>query len=295
MTEAIQKFIRYIHKAKRSSENTELSYKRDLNKLAAYLADEKHIQSWDAVNETALNAYILYLEKNKYKASSISRSVASMHAFFHYLLKKNIIAEDPSENLHPPKAEKKLPDILDLKDIDALLAQPKTDNPKGLRDKAMLELLYATGIRVSELIDLTIDDVNTKVGYIICHDRTKERAVPFGKAASKALSEYMSRGRKEFPNAGETEYLFLNYNGGHMSRQGFWKLLKSYAEAAGIAADITPHSLRHSFAAHMLQNGADVKSVQEMMGHADISSTQMYLNLGIGKMKDVYAKAHPRG
>lgn len=186
-----------------------------------------------------------------------------------------------------------MPEILSIAEVDLLLRQPKTDTPKGIRDKAMLEMLYATGIRVSELIHLKTQDVNLMMGYITCRDE-KERIVPFGGPAKKALEQYLGSARAALMHGREDDVLFVNCSGGSMSRQGFWKILKSYAKSAGITADITPHTLRHSFATHLLQNGADLKSVQEMMGHADISTTQMYLHLGVNKIRDVYRKAHPR-
>ncbi len=294
MDEAILKFIKYLHKTKKASANTVQSYKRDLDKLASYLSGELAVDSWGAVTATNLNSYMLFMEEQNYAASSISRSVASIRAFFSYLHKKNLIADNPSDELHPPKVEKKVPDILTVSEVEKLLAQPSQDTAKGVRDRAMLELLYATGIRVSELIGLRVSDVNLKMGYINCSDTGRERAVPFGNAARAALSEYLEKARHLFPEASENDVLFTNVQGRKMSRQGFWKLLKGYAQEAGIERDITPHTLRHSFAAHMIENGADLRSVQEMLGHSDISTTQIYLNLNIGKMRDVYEKAHPR-
>ena len=294
MEEAILKFIKYLHKTKKASANTEQSYKRDLDKLASYLEKELAVDSWGAVTATNLNSYMLYMEEQSYAASSISRSVASIRAFFGYLYKKNLIADNPSDELHPPKVEKKVPDILTVSEVEKLLAQPLRDTAKGMRDRAMLELLYATGIRVSELISLRVSDVNLKMGYINCRDRDRERAVPFGNAAREALAEYLENARDLFPEASDNDVLFTNVQGRKMSRQGFWKLLKGYAQEAGIERDITPHTLRHSFAAHMIENGADLRSVQAMLGHSDISTTQIYLNLNIGKMRDVYEKAHPR-
>lgn len=203
------------------------------------------------------------------------------------------MTSDPSKVLQPPKVERKMPEILSIAEVDLLLRQPKTDTPKGIRDKAMLEMLYATGIRVSELIHLKIQDVNLMMGYITCRDE-QERIVPFGGPAKKALEQYLGGARTALMHGREDDVLFVNCSGGPMSRQGFWKILKCYAKSAGITADITPHTLRHSFATHLLQNGADLKSVQEMMGHADISTTQMYLHLGVNKIRDVYQKAHPR-
>lgn len=294
MENAIQKFIRYLHKTKKASSNTEISYERDLKKLQKYLMEEQQVTKWEQVTATNLNSYMLYLEREKFAASTISRNVASIRAFYQYLAKKGMVPADISEELKPPKIEKKVPDILTVSEVDLLLRQPKGDSAKGLRDKAMLELLYATGIRVSELIHLKTDDVNMKMSYIHCCDRNKERIIPFGNTAKKALSAYVDKGRKELLQGMDCEDFFVNCSGKPMSRQGFWKVLKSYAKDAGIEVDITPQTLRHSFATHLIQNGADLKSVQEMLGHADISTTQIYLNMSINKMREVYTKAHPR-
>lgn len=294
MEDAIQKFIRYLHKTKKASSNTEVSYERDLKKLQKYLMEEQQVTEWEKVTATNLNSYMLYLEREKFAASTISRNVASIRAFYQYLHKKGLVSEDISEKLKPPKIEKKVPDILTVNEVDLLLKQPMGDSAKGLRDKAMLELLYATGIRVSELIHLKTDDVNMKMSYIHCSERNKERIIPFGNTAKKALSAYMDKGRKELLHGLDSDEFFVNCSGGAMSRQGFWKVLKGYAKDAGIEVDITPQTLRHSFATHLIQNGADLKSVQEMLGHADISTTQIYLNMSINKMREVYTKAHPR-
>lgn len=294
MENAIQRFIRYLHKTKKASSNTEVSYERDLKKLQRYLVENMQITGWEQVTATDLNSYMLYLEREKFASSTISRNVASIRAFFQYMNKKGMVPSDITETLKPPKIEKKVPDILTVNEVDLLLKQPKSDCPKGMRDKAMLELLYATGIRVSELIHLKNDDVNMKMSYIHCSDRNKERIIPFGNTAKKALSAYLEKGRSELLHGSECEEFFVNCSGAPMSRQGFWKVLKSYAKDAGIEVDITPQTLRHSFATHLIQNGADLKSVQEMLGHADISTTQIYLNMSINKMREVYTKAHPR-
>ena len=214
--------------------------------------------------------------------------------FFQYLTQKNGWKENPAEKLKAPKIEKKLPGILTVEEVDLLLAQPKGNTAKGIRDKAMLELLYATGIRVSELISLKIKDINLKLGYLTCSGGERERVIPFGSAAKQAVEKYLDVARDQLLGDQDSDFLFLNCSGKSMSRQGFWKVLKGYAASAGIQQDITPHTLRHSFAAHLLQNGADLKSVQEMMGHSDISSTQIYMNMNIHKIRDVYMKAHPR-
>ena len=234
------------------------------------------------------------MEKEQFAPSSISRSIASIRAFFQYLCQKSGWKENPAETLKAPKIEKKMPGILTVEEVDLLLQQPKANTAKGIRDRAMLELLYATGIRVSELIHLTLKDLNLKLGYITCSGSDKERVIPFGSAARRAVEHYIEGAREELIGGKPNELLFVNCSGKAMSRQGFWKVLKSYAAAAGIQQDITPHTLRHSFAAHLVQNGADLKSVQEMMGHSDISTTQIYMNMNVNKIRDVYMKAHPR-
>lgn len=294
MENEIQNFISYLHNTKKTSGNTEVSYERDLKKMMRYFEGEQHITEVSRITETNLNSYMLYLENRHFAPSTVSRSVASMRAFFQYLTRERVIDKDPSEHLKPPKVEKKMPEVLTVREVDLLLAQPSQETPKGIRDKAMLELLYATGIRVSELIHLTWPDVNLSMGYITCRERDKERVIPFGSIARRALHHYLADARKVFVGDQETEVLFTNCSGKPMSRQGFWKILKGYAASAGIEKDITPHTLRHSFAAHLIQNGADVRSVQEMMGHSDISTTQMYVNMNVYKIRDVYAKTHPR-
>ena len=294
MENEIQNFISYLHNTKKTSGNTEVSYERDLKKMMRYFEGEQHITEVSRITETNLNSYMLYLENRHFAPSTVSRSVASMRAFFQYLTRERVIDKDPSEHLKPPKVEKKMPEVLTVREVDLLLAQPSQETPKGIRDKAMLELLYATGIRVSELIHLTWPDVNLSMGYITCRERDKERVIPFGSVARRALHHYLADARKVFVGDQETEVLFTNCSGKPMSRQGFWKILKGYAASAGIEKDITPHTLRHSFAAHLIQNGADVRSVQEMMGHSDISTSQMYVNMNVYKIRDVYAKTHPR-
>lgn len=289
----IQEFIGYLHNTRGTSQNTEVSYERDLRKLEQYLIKEG-VSGTEQVTPTMLHSYILYMEHKKFAASSISRTIASIRAFFQYLCQKNGWKENPAEGLKAPKIEKKMPDILTVEEVDLLLEQPRENTAKGIRDRAMLELLYATGIRVSELIGLTTNDINLKLGYLTCHTKEKERVIPYGSAARKAVEHYLEGAREQLLDGGDSDLLFLNCSGKSMSRQGFWKVLKSYAASAGIQQDITPHTLRHSFAAHLVQNGADLKSVQEMMGHSDIATTQIYMNMNLHKIRDVYMKAHPR-
>lgn len=290
---AIQRFIQYLHNTKRTSQNTEVSYERDLRKMVQYL-ESQGIAKVTQVTSTNINSYMLYLEREQFATSTVSRSVASMRAFFLYLVKDGILPESPAEHLRPPKVEKKAPEILTVEEVDLLLKQPSKVSPKGIRDKAMLELLYATGIRVSELIHLKLSDVNMQMGYISCTENGKERIIPFGNIAKQAVADYMDCSRDALLGGHDCDTLFINCSGKPMSRQGFWKVLKGYAKDAKITADITPHTLRHSFATHLIQNGADLKSVQEMLGHADISSTQVYLHMNVNKIRDVYAKSHPR-
>lgn len=275
MLSDITNFAEYLREVKKTSRNTELSYQRDLIQLSAYL-EEQGITEVGKVTKTSLNSYILYLERKGKATTTISRMLASMKAFFHYEFSLGKIPKDPAELLKAPKIEKKAPTILSVEEVEMLMAQPKGKKPKEIRDKAMLELLYATGIRVSELVHLELTDVNLPVGFITCRDDQKERNIPFGCTTKKALVDYLENGRESLLKGKEANWLFVNCNGKAMSRQGFWKIIKYYGEMAGIQSDITPHSLRHSFAAHLLKNGADVRAVQNMLGHSDMATTQVY-------------------
>lgn len=286
-------FIDYLKETKNASASTVSSYQRDLRKLETYLT-EHGILDMEHVTATNLNSYVLYLEKQGLSTATVSRSVASMKAFFHYAYYKRKIETDPTETIKAPHIEKKLPGILSMDETVRLIEQPSKDTPKEIRDRAMLELLYATGIRVSELITLKVFDINLVLNYIVCRDGEKERVIPFGDCSRRSMERYLREGREALLKGQESEYLFVNCSGSVMSRQGFWKLIKQYAARAGIVADITPHTLRHSFAAHLVQNGADLKSVKEMMGHSDIATTQMYLSLSADHVRRVYREAHPR-
>lgn len=294
MRNETEAFITYLHNVKKMSKNTELSYRRDLLKVISFF-EEQGIKSFSDVTATNLNSYVLYLEKNNFSAATISRNIACIKTFYHYLYKEGKVKEDVSDVLRAPKVEKKIPEIMTTAEVVRLLEQPKGNSPKEIRDKAMLELLYATGIRVSELISLNLADVNMQMGYIVCHDSNKERIIPFGHEAKIALNKYLTEARETMLEDKSCEILFANCSGLPMSRQGFWKLIKYYAKKAGIEADITPHTLRHSFAAHLVENGADLRSVQEMLGHSDISTTQIYANMNHSRIRDIYTKAHPRG
>lgn len=287
----IEKYVEYLRKVKKSSDNTIASYRRDLNKLSKYLS-ANDCDNINDICETTLNSYVLYIEKQGMSTATVSRNIASIKSFFSFLLKEGIIKEDVAEGLRPPKLEKKVPDTLTISEVNKLLDQPGDKTPKEIRDRAMLELLYATGIRVTELVTLRIEDVNIKMGYIECHDNNKSRIIPIDETAQRALARYISEVRDGMCK--NTAYLFSNCKGTPMTRQGFWKIIKHYADKARIDKDITPHMIRHSFASHLVNNGADLKAVQEMLGHADISTTQIYLNSKQSRLKEEYAKAHPR-
>lgn len=286
-------FIDYLKEKKHASASTVSSYQRDLRRLEEYLL-EHGSTNIGHITATNLNSYVLYLEKEGLSAATVSRSIASMKAFFHYAYYQRKIDVDPTETIRTPHIEKKLPEILSMEETVCLIEQPCGDSPKELRDRAMLELLYATGIRVSELISLQFSDVNLTLNYIVCRDNGKERVIPFGDCAKRALEHYLKDARKIMLKGQMSESLFVNCSGNAMSRQGFWKLIKQYAAKAGIKSEITPHTLRHSFAAHLVQNGADLKSVQEMMGHSDIATTQIYRNLSEDRVRSVYRESHPR-
>ena len=292
-SEIIELFESYLRDEKNASANTLSSYMRDIRQLGAYL--ETHTDT-DIVgaSEEELADYIAWLKSNGKSVATVSRNIASIKNLYSHLFIRQIVGKNPSTKLVCDKNVQKLPEILTSKEVELLLEQPRCVDSKGYRDRAMLELLYATGMRVSELIDLDIDDVNLGGGVIRCHSRNKERFIPMYQAAVKALSDYITLVRPQMIALPDETALFVNVSGERMSRQGFWKIIKYYQKKAGIEKDITPHTLRHSFAAHLLQNGADIHAIQEMLGHTDISSTQVYSQLVKKQLKDVYNKAHPR-
>ncbi len=293
MEKRIGEFILYLRNVKRMSENTVMSYHRDLKKWKQFM-EELGITEVTEVNKEHLERYIEVLQKS-FKSTTISRNLASIKAFYQYLIKEKIPVENITELIQKPKVEKKMPEIMGVEDVIRLIEEADGEKPKELRDRAMLELLYATGIRVSELIQLRVSDVDMQTECLLCRNGSRERVIPFGKKAKKALQNYMNNGREAMLSDYDSEVLFANCSGQPMSRQGFWKLIKYYARRAGIEAEITPHTIRHSFAVHLVENGADLKSVQEMLGHSDISSTQIYATVTHNHIRDVYSKTHPRG
>lgn len=271
-------FLEYLEKTKKSSKNTIQSYERDLKYFFGSLR-EKNINNINEINEQSIKQYIEDLQKLQKSSATILRALASIRAFFSYLIHLEKVDQNPTLNIILPKVTKKAPKILTEKEIIQLLDQPYTKETKGIRDKAMLELLYATGIRVSELIHLQVNDVDINQGYILCRDNHKERVIPLGKNALTALKHYLNDVRYRMIRNQEETSLFVNCNGLPLTRQGFWKILKSYAKRANINTEITPHMLRHSFAAHLIQQGANLKAVQQMLGHSDISTTQVYVQM----------------
>ncbi|MGN0106323.1 MAG: site-specific tyrosine recombinase XerD [Hominilimicola sp.] len=293
MNTYVEEYTSFMTNVRHKSMNTVESYKRDVTQYITYL-NESGIQDATLATKTTVLSYLLSLQKKGKATSTVSRTLASLRSFYLFMMQNGRVKSNPTLNLEAPHVEKKAPQILAGDEVERLLEQPDTSDNKGVRDKAMLELLYATGIRVSELINLDITDINIPMSFIRCCGGRKERIIPMGNKAKEALENYINNARGYMLKDENETALFVNCNGMRLSRQGFWKLIKHYRNEAGIQAEITPHTLRHSFAAHLLENGADLHSIQEMMGHADISSTQVYSRVVNSKLKDVYAKAHPR-
>ena len=293
MENSVEDFLIYVKESKKMSENTVVSYRRDLKGMLSYF-EKQGIESLEKVTSTNINSYILFLEKNGKSPASISRSISSMRAYFRYLLIHGVIKGEPTEKITMPKVEKKVPSVITAGQIEDIIKAANGSDPKSIRDRAMLELLYATGMRVSELISLNVDDINLQLSYVICRNAKKERVIPFGNKAKQSLSKYLSKARLALMQDNNM-FLFVNCFGKQMSRQGFWKIIKEYANKAGIKEEISPHTIRHSFGAHLIGNGADVKSVQQMMGHVDIASTEVYRRMESENLRSVYEKAHPRG
>lgn len=285
-------FEEYLDRDKKVSSNTVLSYMRDLKTFFSYI-DGLGLKC-EAVSTQTAEEFFSFLKKKGKSPSTLSRTAASLKCFYEYLISQTIVAENPVSGVVLEKQPRKLPQILTSKEVELLLEQPDPSDAKGIRDRAMLELLYATGMRVSELIELDEEDLNLSVGIVLCKNGEHKRAIPMYPMAVRALTEYLEKVRPAIISREDETALFVNMNGTRMSRQGFWKLLKGYQKKAGISKEITPHTLRHSFAAHLLENGVDLHSLQEMLGYADVSSTQIYTKLVKKKIKDIYNKAHPR-
>jgi len=293
-SDLLSRFEDYLTQVKKASVNTLSSYLRDIRQLGDYLLSSGTGETYATVSEDTLMQYVSSLRGRGKSVATVSRSIASIKNFYSFLIGIGAVDKNPTGGLVPDKTTHKLPQILTSREVELLLEQPECVDAKGYRDRAMLELLYATGIRVSELIALNVHDVNLSVGIVTCRGRDRDRSIPLYTTAVKILTEYIEFIRTQMIANADEAALFVNVSGERMSRQGFWKLIKSYQHKAGIEKTITPHMLRHSFAAHLLENGADLRSIQEMLGHADISSTQIYSQLVKKQLKDVYNKAHPR-
>ena len=292
MEKQIKNFLEFLKIEKKMSNNTLQSYERDVIQFNKYL--EENRINYLKVQPSDIKDYLKYLEVSGKKTSSISRSLASIRSFYQYEVKNKKVKNNPTENIQAPKVEKHAPNILSSEEIELLLNQPKDIDLKGTRDKAMLEFAYATGMRVTEIISLDLEDVNLENATVVCKTATKQRTIPLGSLSLKALKEYIEEARPILVKDENEEALFVNINGRRLTRQGFWKIIKYYKEQAHITKEITPHVLRHSFATHLLQNGADLKSIQTMLGHSDISSTQVYIQFQDESIKNIYKKAHPR-
>ena len=292
MEKQISLFFFFFQNDKKLSDNTLQSYKRDIKQYESYVQENN--MDYLKVNEEKIRNYLDYLNEIGKKSSTVSRNLASIRSFYQFLIRIKELDSDPTQNIQSPKVAKRVPSILTSKEVELLLEQPKEVDLKGMRDKAMLEFAYATGMRVTEIISLNIEDVNLNEGYVACKYGSKQRNIPLGTLSLKALKQYIEEARPYIIRDESVTALFVNINGRRLTRQGFWKIVKYYKEQAHISKEITPHVLRHSFATHLLQNGADLKAIQTMLGHSDISSTQVYMQFQDEGLKNVYRKTHPR-
>ena len=293
MLNLIGAYENYLSKVKQASANTIASYMRDIRQFSEWLQGTEGVDVAEA-KQLNISDYLAHLEQEGRSGATVSRNLASLKNFYSYVVSTGFMESTPVTEIRVERGEKKLPQILTGREIELLLAQPSNVDSKGIRDKAMLEIMYATGMRVTELIELDMDDVNLELGIIKCAGARKSRSIPLYPAALKALSVYITEVRRGMLADPGEQALFVNVGGVRMSRQGFWKILKHYQATAHIEKEITPHTLRHSFAVHLLENGADLGSVQELMGHSDISSTQLYTHMINQKLKSVYEKCHPK-
>ena len=299
MQQQIEEFLDYLSSEKGYSGNTLAAYRNDLTQFAQYLTDESHQAaptSWDQVDKARVIDYILHMKELEYASSTVARKVAALKSFFHHLHDEGLIGADPTVALESPKVKKHLPKAISVDDVEKLLAEPtKSNSPKALRDSALLEVLYATGMRVTELVSLDLQDVDLEAGTIYCVGKgERERVVPIYDHAGQMLAKYLSDGRPKLMHDPAEQALFLNHRGERLTRQGLWLIIKHYVEAIGIEAEVTPHTLRHSFATHMLHGGAKLRDVQKLLGHANISTTQVYTQVTHDHLREAYNEAHPR-
>lgn len=295
MKDDVNDFLHYLIVERGLAKNTVIAYRRDLEDYTAFLKEKESLTSLNDVIRGHIIQYLMSLKQQGRASTTLARHIASIRTFHQFLLREKKADQDPSVHVETPKTERKLPKVLSMQEVEALLDVPRTKTAFGLRDQAMLEVLYATGLRVSELVQLDIGDAHLTMGFVRCIGKgNKERIIPLGKTAAQSLNRYLEGGRGALLKRKQSEALFLNHHGGRLSRQGFWKILKGLAREANIMKDLTPHTLRHSFATHLLENGADLRAVQEMLGHADISTTQIYTHVTKARLKDIYTAYHPR-
>lgn len=294
MKDALEDFFHYLTVERGLSPNTIQSYKRDLTQYQTFMQKEADIQNWDEVTRTHIMKFMYALNDLGRSTATIARLLSSIRLYHQFLVREKVTNQDPSLHIETPKKERKLPKVLSSEDVDKLLSITAND-PLSARNKAMLEMLYATGLRVSELVSLKVSDLHLTMGFVRCLGKgSKERIIPLGDMAKEAVQVYLNNGRSALVKHKSTDELFVNHHGNKLSRQGFWKILKAVAREVGISRELTPHTLRHSFATHLLENGADLRAVQEMLGHADISTTQIYTHVSKTRLKDVYRSYHPR-
>ena len=290
----IDEFLAYLSSERGLAKNTIESYGRDLRQFKGFIDDTYGIQLED-VSEDIILSYVKAMRDQGKANSSISRSISSIRGFYGFAWHEGLMEDDPASNISSPKQEKTLPHVLNADEVAILLEAPATHTPSGIRDKAMLETMYATGMRVSELVSLNLGDIDTHMGYVKCIGKgSKERIIPMGRAACLWVETYLTSARRQLAQSRNEKALFVNCRGKRLTRQGFWKIIKGYAKKCGISKEVTPHILRHCFATHLLENGADLRSVQEMLGHSDIATTEIYTHLTKGKLKEIYDRTHPR-
>lgn len=292
--ETIDLFLNHLAAERGFSPNTIEAYSGDLRKLAEFLS-KRNIKSPKECTDTDVSTFMVHLRRSGLSTSTCARAFSAVRSYFKFLFNEGLIDAVPIMRISRPREARKLPGYLTQKEVETLLSMPNKTDPAGLRDAAMLELIYATGIRVSELVNLTPDRLDLEVGYIIpMGKRSKERIVPMGEAAKGALREYLKKGRPHLAKKSTSRYLFLNRKGDRLTRQGFWKIIKDYAARCGIREKVTPHTLRHSFATHLLEGGADLRAIQAMLGHSNISTTQIYTHMARKKLQEIHSKYHPR-
>ncbi|TEB17492.1 Tyrosine recombinase XerD [Pelotomaculum sp. FP] len=294
MEKFLEEFIYHLSVERGLAANTLVSYRTDLKAYIAFCR-KYSLVTMEQAGKDAIMSYLFQLQLDGRSPATISRHLAAIKSYYRFALNEGVVSKDPSQELESPKPAQRLPRVLTIEEVDLLLSQPNIGEPAGLRDKAMLELLYATGLRVSELVSLDLTNLNLDNGFIRCFGKgSKERVIPLGDVAARFLREYLGRGRRKLEKSGKVSALFVNHRGQRLTRQGFWKIIKKYALKAKINTVITPHTLRHSFATHLLENGADIRSVQEMLGHTDISTTQIYTHLTKKRVREIYNRSHPR-